>query len=53
MLADQTRTERKSAHMPWASISEALCDGHSVEVELVALDVLHHHARLVLLIGKQ
>jgi hypothetical protein len=30
------------------------CDyGRSVEVELVALDVLHHHARLVVVIGKQ
>ena len=27
--------------------------GHSVETELVALDVLHIEARLVLLIGKQ
>jgi hypothetical protein len=27
--------------------------GHSVETELVALDVLHHKARLVVLIGKQ
>src|SRR4051794_38954819 len=27
--------------------------GHSVETELVALDVLHHEARLVVLIGKQ
>ena len=27
--------------------------GHSVEIELVALDVLHHEARLVLVIGKQ
>jgi hypothetical protein len=29
------------------------CDGHSVEVELVALDVLHHDARLVVVIGRQ
>ena len=27
--------------------------GHSVETELVALDVLHHEARLVVAIGKQ
>jgi hypothetical protein len=27
--------------------------GHSVEVELVALDVLHHDARLVVVIGRQ
>ena len=27
--------------------------GHSVETELVALDVLHHDARLVVVIGKQ
>jgi len=27
--------------------------GHSVEAELVALDVLHHEARLVVAIGKQ
>ena len=27
--------------------------GHSVETELVALDVLHHEARLVAAIGKQ
>jgi hypothetical protein len=27
--------------------------GHSVEIELVALDVLHQEARLVLVIGKQ
>jgi chemotaxis receptor (MCP) glutamine deamidase CheD len=26
---------------------------HLVEIELVALDVLHHHARLVVLIGGQ
>jgi hypothetical protein len=26
---------------------------HSVEVELVALDVLHHDARLVIVIGRQ
>ena len=31
----------------------APCDGPSVETELVALDVLHHEARLVLAIGKQ
>jgi hypothetical protein len=31
----------------------APCDGHSVETELVALDVLHHEARLVVVIGKQ
>src|SRR6476469_8275821 len=29
------------------------CDGHSVETELVALDVLHHDARLVVVIGSQ
>jgi hypothetical protein len=29
------------------------CVGHSVETELVALDVLHHHARLVVVIGSQ
>jgi hypothetical protein len=28
-------------------------EGHSVETELVALDVLHHDARLVVVIGKQ
>ncbi len=27
--------------------------GHSVETELVALDVLHHEARLVVAIGRQ
>ena len=27
--------------------------GHSVETELVALDVLHHEARLVVVIGRQ
>jgi hypothetical protein len=27
--------------------------GHSVEIELVALDVLHQEARLVLVIGRQ
>ena len=27
--------------------------GHSVETELVALDVLHHEARLVVAVGKQ
>jgi len=27
--------------------------GHSVETELVALDVLHHQARLVVVIGRQ
>ena len=27
--------------------------GHSVETELVALDVLHHEARLVAAIGRQ
>ena len=27
--------------------------GHSVEIELVALDVLHHDARLVVVIGRQ
>jgi hypothetical protein len=27
--------------------------GHSVETELVALDVLHHEARLVEAIGRQ
>jgi hypothetical protein len=27
--------------------------GHSVEAELVALDVLHHEARLVVAIGRQ
>jgi hypothetical protein len=26
---------------------------HSVEIELVALDVLHHEARLVVFVGKQ
>jgi hypothetical protein len=26
---------------------------HSVEIELVALDVLHHEARLVVVIGRQ
>jgi hypothetical protein len=31
----------------------APCDGHSVEIELVALDVLHHEARLVVVIGRQ
>ena len=31
----------------------ASCDGPSVETELVALDVLHHEARLVVVIGKQ
>jgi hypothetical protein len=31
----------------------APCDGPSVETELVALDVLHHEARLVVVIGKQ
>jgi hypothetical protein len=28
-------------------------DGHSVETELVALDVLHHETRLVVAIGRQ
>lgn len=28
-------------------------DGHSVETEFVALDVLHHDARLVVVIGRQ
>ena len=32
---------------------EPPCDGHSVEIELVALDVLHHDARFILFIGKQ
>jgi hypothetical protein len=27
--------------------------GHSIETELVALDVLHHEARLVVAIGRQ
>lgn len=27
--------------------------GHSVETELVALDVLHHEARLVVFVGEQ
>ena len=27
--------------------------GHSVQIELVALDVLHHDARLVVVIGRQ
>jgi hypothetical protein len=31
----------------------APCERHSVEIELVALDVLHHEARLVVAIGKQ
>ena len=31
----------------------APCEGHSVEIELVALDVLHHDARLVVVIGRQ
>jgi hypothetical protein len=30
-----------------------LVRGHSVETELVALDVLHHEARLVVAIGRQ
>jgi hypothetical protein len=29
------------------------CDGHSVEIKLVALDVPHHNARLVVVIGGQ
>jgi hypothetical protein len=33
--------------------AQALRDGHSVEIELVALDVLHHDARLVVVIGRQ
>ena len=33
--------------------AQALRDGHSVEIELVALDVLHHQARLVFVIGRQ
>ena len=36
-----------------ASTGSAPCDGHSVETELVALDVLHHDARLVVVIGRQ
>ena len=34
----------------WSTASRG---GTLVEVELVALDVLHHEARLVLAIGKQ
>ena len=34
----------------WRSVP---CEGHSVEVELVALDILHHQARLVVVIGRQ
>ena len=29
------------------------CCGHSVQTELVALDVLHHQTRLVVAIGRQ
>jgi hypothetical protein len=31
----------------------APCEEPSVEIELVALDVLHHEARLVVVIGRQ
>jgi hypothetical protein len=33
--------------------TQALRDRHSVEIELVALDVLHYDARLVVVIGRQ
>jgi hypothetical protein len=33
--------------------TKAYVRGHSVETELVALDVLHHEARLVVAISKQ
>jgi hypothetical protein len=37
------------------TVGSRRCDvrGHSVETELVALDVLHHDARLVVVIGQQ
>jgi hypothetical protein len=38
----------------WPGDGPELSHGwHSVEVELVALDVLHHDARLVVVIGRQ
>ena len=37
----------------WRGKSDGHVRGHSVETELVALDVLHHEARLVVAIGRQ
>src|SRR5689334_23143754 len=63
-----TRTSRSSTVAPWNSCNgtphradsswhcpaaDTPVRGRSVEVELVALDVLHHDARLVVFIGRQ
>ena len=49
-------TSARSGEVEWVVAREVRrhvhVRGHSVETELVALDVLHHEARLVLAIGK-
>jgi hypothetical protein len=44
------RTGGMSERFGWGGRGRRIC---SVEIELVALDVLHHEARLVVAIGRQ
>ena len=55
---DARRFSHSYLLLPWTAkgaigAAQALRYGHSVEIELVALDVLHHDARLVVVIGRQ
>ena len=59
VLVEQVRADAASAPVS-AKLKTLLAiaaatqrSGHSVEIELVALDVLHHEARLVVAIGRQ